>query len=317
MNLNFPLLNADQIEVKVKQVTQKGIVLLLYKTARTDMELLDAIVGPMNWAVDYREIKENLYCGIGITEDGNRWVWKWDCGVESRADGDGNEKKGEASDAFKRAGFKWGIGRELYTSPFVWVTAANASITGDNGRYKTYDTFEVQEIGYDDKHKINRLVIVNTKTRNVVYQFGSPSDGGKAPRKPSSRAAKGTEGKEDKAAEKATPGPQMATEKQKEYIRTYASDADYEQIMSDYGAELENLTKEAAEEAIVMIDVHNTKTETDAPPTCERCQKIITGIVLPDKSTMTASQLIGKSKLTYGGIYCFDCMKALKEKKAG
>jgi hypothetical protein len=74
MNLNFPLLTADQIEVKVKQVSAKGAVLLLYKTARTDMELLDAVVGPMNWAVDYREIKGNLYCGIGITEDGERWV---------------------------------------------------------------------------------------------------------------------------------------------------------------------------------------------------------------------------------------------------
>lgn len=46
-DFNFPLLTADQIEVKVKQVSAKGAVLLLYKTARTDMELLDKVVGPM------------------------------------------------------------------------------------------------------------------------------------------------------------------------------------------------------------------------------------------------------------------------------
>ena len=170
MNLNFPLLNADQIEVKVKQVGQNGAVLLLYKTARTDMELLDSVVGPMNWAVDYREIKGNLYCGIGITEDGDRWVWKWDCGIESRADGDGNEKKGEASDAFKRAGFKWGIGRELYTSPFIFAKVPTEK--NDRGRYDLKDKFmrfKVDEIAYDD-HTITKLVIVDNKGNTIFTQ---------------------------------------------------------------------------------------------------------------------------------------------------
>lgn len=171
MNLNFPLLTADQIEVKVKQVTAKGAVLLLYKTARTDMELLDSVVGPMNWAVDYREIKENLYCGIGITEDGDRWVWKWDCGIESRADGDGNEKKGEASDAFKRAGFKWGVGRELYTSPFTFAKVETEK--NDRGQYVMKDKFarfSVKEIAYEGR-KVSHLVITDNHG-NVVYSYG-------------------------------------------------------------------------------------------------------------------------------------------------
>ena len=171
MNLNFPLLNADQIEVKVKQVTAKGAILLLYKTARTDMELLDSVVGPMNWAVDYREIKGNLYCGIGITEDGVRWIWKWDCGIESRADGDGNEKKGEASDAFKRAGFKWGCGRELYTSPFIFVKVPTEK--NDRGRFELQDKFmrfSVDEIGYDER-TISKLVIVDSNG-NTVFTKG-------------------------------------------------------------------------------------------------------------------------------------------------
>lgn len=183
MKYEFPLLTADQIEVKVKQVTAKGVVLLLYKTARTDMDMLDAMVGPMGWQVDYREIKGNLYCGIGLTNDGERWVWKWDCGIESRSDGEGNEKKGEASDAFKRAGFKWGIGRELYTSPFIFVKCE--TVKNERGKYEMKDRFtrfSVKEIGYTGR-AISRLVIVDEKGA-VAFSYGkgkSPAQGDSEP----------------------------------------------------------------------------------------------------------------------------------------
>ena len=118
--ITMRLLKADEIEVKIKQVKETGLVALLYKTARTDMDILDDTYGAENWQCEYEEIKGNMYCKIGIwSEKRNQWIWKQDCGIESREDGEGNEKKGEASDAFKRAGFKWGIGRELYTSPFI------------------------------------------------------------------------------------------------------------------------------------------------------------------------------------------------------
>lgn len=96
----FPTLSADQIECKVKQVSAKGVVVLLYKTARVDMDMLDQFVGPTNWKNSYRDIDGVLYCAIGIRDnDTGEWVSKEDCGIESRADGEGNEKKGEASDA--------------------------------------------------------------------------------------------------------------------------------------------------------------------------------------------------------------------------
>lgn len=171
----FRLLKADEIEVKVKQVTAKGAVLLLYKTARTDMDLLDETVGAENWTCDYTEIKGNLYCRIGIYTKDLGFVFKEDCGIESREDGEGNEKKGEASDAFKRAGFRWGIGRELYTSPFVWVSADKLNLEQYNGKYKTNDRFSVKEIGYDENRRINRLSIVNDKTGKVVYTMGTAS----------------------------------------------------------------------------------------------------------------------------------------------
>ena len=150
----FRFLTADEIEVKVKQVKENGLVCLLYKTARTDMDLLDETVSPANWENDYREIKGNLYAGIGIRQQNGSMVWKWDCGIESREDGEGNEKKGEASDAFKRAGFRWGIGRELYTSPFIWIKPDKAEIKpvsfGGKTTFKCFDKFSVEKIAYDE-----------------------------------------------------------------------------------------------------------------------------------------------------------------------
>lgn len=169
--IEFRPLNKDEIEVKVKQVKDNGLVALLYKTARTDMDLLDETVGAENWECDYKEIKGNLYCGISIMVDGRK-VEKWDCGIESREDDEGNEKKGEASDAFKRAGFKWGIGRELYTSPFIWIPADKANIKTGNGKPKCYDKFIVGIIEYTEKGKsISKLAIWNATKGEWAYTW--------------------------------------------------------------------------------------------------------------------------------------------------
>lgn len=176
MERMFRFLREDEIEVKVKQVKESGCVLLLYKTARTDMDILDETVGPFNWGCDYKEIKGNLYCGIWILSNSENVmkdiVWKWDCGIESRSDGEGNEKKGEASDSFKRAGYRWGIGRELYTSPFIWIPADKVNITNRNGKYATYDKFSVEKIAHDDSGDISGLAIRNDRTgkRCFVWQ---------------------------------------------------------------------------------------------------------------------------------------------------
>ena len=180
-------LRADEIEVKVKQVGEKGAVALLYKTARTDMAVLDEAFGQNNWTNDYKEIKGNLYCGIGISmADTGEYVWRWDCGIESRADDEGNEKKGEASDAFKRAGTRWGIGRELYTSPFIFLsvsTVAAGKDTKGRPRYALADkfaSFSVKKIGYDENRRISELVIEDEKG-NIVYTFPKVKQAAKPP----------------------------------------------------------------------------------------------------------------------------------------
>lgn len=162
MNLDFPLLRAEQIECKVKKVTAKGAVVLLYKTARTDMDMLDRIVGKHNWKNSYREIDGVLYCTISIWDDEKQtWIDKEDCGIESRED-DGNEKKGEASDAFKRAGFRVGIGRELYSAPFIFVRVPTEKV---GAGYKLKDIgmkFTVNHIAYDNERRISELVICDS-----------------------------------------------------------------------------------------------------------------------------------------------------------
>lgn len=166
--MKFRDLTADEIEVRVQSVKQKGLVLLLYKNARCDMNILDETIGAENWQREHYECKGNLFCRVGIRvtiEDGkSEWVWKSDCGVESNTEA----QKGEASDSFKRACFNWGIGRELYTSPFIWIPADKCNIK-DN---KCYDRFSVEKIKIDNK-KIVGLSIVNETTGKRCFVWTS------------------------------------------------------------------------------------------------------------------------------------------------
>lgn len=138
-------LKASEVEVRIGTVGQKGVTLLLYKDARTDMQVLDETFGSFNWQVDYKEIKGNLYCGVGIWDESKKqWIWKWDCGTESNTE----KEKGEASDAFKRACVRvsdnkdgGGIGRELYTSPFIFLPVATDPI--GNNKYKLHNPREL------------------------------------------------------------------------------------------------------------------------------------------------------------------------------
>ena len=164
----FRDLRADEIECRVQSVKQNGLVLLLYKDARVDMNILDETVKPSNWQRDHYECKGNLFCRVGINVNyfndnlGDKWVWKADCGTESNTEA----QKGEASDSFKRACFNWGIGRELYTAPFIWITADKYDL--NNG--KCYDKFEVSRITITDK-RITSLEIYNTSKKCVAYSW--------------------------------------------------------------------------------------------------------------------------------------------------
>lgn len=173
--IEFRDLTRDDIDVRIQQVkvnkdpTKSGLVLLLYKNARVDMSILDETVGADNWQNKFYEHKGILFCSLGINtnyalpEMPDRWIWKDDAGVESNTEAE----KGNASDARKRAGFAWGIGRELYTSPFIWVKAGECKIE-DSG--KCWDKFAVEKIAIENK-RIKGLAIWNLTQKKRCFAW--------------------------------------------------------------------------------------------------------------------------------------------------
>jgi hypothetical protein len=179
MAIEFRPLRAEEVECRIGQIAKNGsgLSLLLFKTARTDMDILDETVGPDNWQCKFYEQKGTLFCSTGIRikrEDGSyEWVWKDDAGSPSNMEA----AKGEASDCRKRSGVCWGIGRELYTAPRIWIYAqnrdgsANCNIKqGQNGKYQCYDEFSVERIDIRN-HEIIYVSVRNDSTGRVVYTW--------------------------------------------------------------------------------------------------------------------------------------------------
>ena len=168
---NIPLLTAADIECRVQSVSKAkngrvGAVLLLYKDARVDMRILDLVFGPGNWQRTHEVINGNLFCNIDVWDaQKGAWVRKQDVGTESNTE----KEKGQASDSFKRAGFNVGIGRELYTGPFIYVELADNEFYsegqqgGKKETFKCYSNtrFQVAHVAYNDRREICELVIVD------------------------------------------------------------------------------------------------------------------------------------------------------------
>lgn len=170
--MNKPrLLKADEISCRIQSITDKGgAIILLYKDARVDMNILDETYGMMNWKRTHETIDGKLFCTISVWDDTKKeWVSKQDVGVESNTEA----TKGEASDAFKRAGFNWGIGRELYTAPFIYVQLRDDEmLRRQNAKPQASSRFKlnVETIEYNSEGVITKLVLVD-RNFDVRYQF--------------------------------------------------------------------------------------------------------------------------------------------------
>lgn len=170
--LKFRKLKADEIECRVGVSKEKGCSLLLYKDARVDMNILDEAVGPYNWQRHHS--RDNANCIVSIWDPTKKqWIEKEDVGTESNTEA----QKGLASDSFKRACFNLGIGRELYTAPFIWIPSSKYEQTQRNGKFYPNATFKVSEIHYSDDGVIDGLKIVNLQLESenkLVYSYISP-----------------------------------------------------------------------------------------------------------------------------------------------
>ena len=158
--LKFRNLTIDEIEVRIGG----GGNLLLYKTARTDAKLLDETVGQLNWQKKFYQVKNTMICSVGINVNYNEpskepyYIWKDDAGDDDYT----MEKiKAEASDSFKRAGFAWGIGRNLYTAPRIKL----------DDKFKGKQFFDVEQIGYDKDGTITDLVISTDFGKTIVFSY--------------------------------------------------------------------------------------------------------------------------------------------------
>lgn len=184
-------LRADEIDLRIQQIKTKnnqpsGLILLCYKDARVDMDILDETYGPMGWQRTHEFKDGKLYCTVSVWDNEKKqWISKEDVGTESNTEAE----KGQASDSFKRANFNWGIGRELYTSPFIWIDAAACNVY-DTGRKDKYgapifacnDSFSVESITIESK-VITAMTVRNNKTGEIVFTYSKKQSAPSAPSK--------------------------------------------------------------------------------------------------------------------------------------
>ena len=165
------LLQANEISCRVQQISEKGLSLLLYVTSRDGQKRLDEKFGELGWQDRYEVIDGDLYCIISVWDSEKKmWISKEDVGTASYT----AKEKGRASDAFKRACVKHGIGRELYTAPYIWIPSNYCNIkTDSNGKTSTRDKFFVNRISYTSDRKIDELEIVNQNMDVVFKQYPS------------------------------------------------------------------------------------------------------------------------------------------------
>lgn len=161
-------LHADEIECRVGSISDWGITLLLYKNARVDQAILDEVFGIYGWQRSHMMIGNALYCTVSIWDpERQSWISKQDVGTT----GEFEKEKSAASDSFKRACVNLGIGRELYTAPFIYIPANKVTITEKDRRKIIKDTFTVKAIVISGEKVITGLSIVNQK-KEEVYRFG-------------------------------------------------------------------------------------------------------------------------------------------------
>jgi hypothetical protein len=169
MNLNTPL-TTDEIDFRVQSINKGGYATILaYKDARADMNRLDAVYGTGFWQRKHEFIGGKEFCSVGIWNSNiNQWVWVQDCGTESNTE----KEKGQSSDAFKRACFNLGIGRELYDYPIIQIKLLDNEYDKQTNK-PTWD-FKLKEWKWHSEFTDGKLTCLAAKDNNgkLRYKFG-------------------------------------------------------------------------------------------------------------------------------------------------
>lgn len=169
-------LRIDQIDFRVQSISKKGFATILaYKDARTDMNRLDEVCGAL-WQDKYELIDGQLFCSIGIKID-SEWIWRQDVGIESNTE----KQKGRASDAFKRAGFRWGIGRELYDFPRIQMSLRSDEFTEYNGKGKQTFNLKLDKWKWEIEREGDKIKKLTAHDENGALRYDSTKDFNGAP----------------------------------------------------------------------------------------------------------------------------------------
>lgn len=170
--MKFRYLKANEVDVFPKVVKDTSCMVLLYKDARCDMNILDEEIGPLEWKREHGVVNNNLFCTVSIyNKDIKEWISKQDVGVESFTE----KEKGQASDSFKRACFNWGIGRELYTVPNIWINL-NQSETykqGDKAKLKGSVKFSLSHIKTVEERIVEIEIVDQNNKSRFKWKSGS------------------------------------------------------------------------------------------------------------------------------------------------
>lgn len=231
--MKFRNLRPDEIDCRAAQVVkgQNGVraCILLYKDARVDQNILDETFGPFGWQRSHTLIGDRLYCTVSVRGEDGTWVSKQDVGTESYTE----KEKGQASDSFKRACFNWGIGRELYTAPRIWITLNEKEYyTSAAGKtaMSAFCSFTVKEISYDKNGSICGLIIADNNG-NERFRFGS----GKPQPQPRQKAEPGKPPISDKQFEQAMKRLNAGERSLLDKIEhAYALNEEQQQILKQY-----------------------------------------------------------------------------------
>ena len=167
IKLNTPL-TINEIDFRVQSVSKSGrATILAYKDARVDMNRLDAVYGVDGWQKKYDLIDGKLFCSVGVySEKLKQWIWKQDVGTESNTE----KEKGQASDAFKRASFNLGIGRELYDYPLIQIQLTDKEFDKVTG--KTTWNFKLKEWKWGSEFDENGVLVkLAAKDENGNLRF--------------------------------------------------------------------------------------------------------------------------------------------------
>lgn len=241
--MEFRLLNPEEIEIRIARMTDNGVMLLAYKDARVDQTILDETVGAFNW--QRKHTRDNHNCIVSIwDEDKKQWIEKEDVGTESNTE----SEKGLASDSFKRACFNWGIGRELYTAPFIYFSIDEITINNN----KCFDKFYCTNIEYDGR-KIKSMTIFDKNT-GVEKVFSNVR---KVPKEEvKKKVEKKVEERKNKQSEK-DKNAELLNEKKKQLTdltQGNKTNTDkYIAFMKERGLHNEDITLEIANELIVLL----------------------------------------------------------------